>query len=80
MKSGSRRAFDWRGKQEVEESVWGVFWPLDFYGSHGLIGKVTLVVDLDGLADELQAKVHVLFPLELQQPEVTRTEQWFNET
>ena len=50
-----------------------VYWPLDLDGSHGLVGEVTLVVDLDGLADELQAQVNILLPLELQQAEETST-------
>lgn len=39
--------------------------PLNFNGSHSLISKVTFVVNLDGLADELQTQVKILLPLKL---------------
>jgi len=47
------------------------FSPLNLDGSHSFVGEVTFVVDLDGLADELQTQVQVLLPLELQQPGTT---------
>lgn len=39
--------------------------PLNFNGSHSFVGKITLVVNLNRLTDELQTQVEVLFPLKL---------------
>lgn len=41
--------------------------PLNFNGSHGFIGKITFVVDLNCLTDEVETQVEILFPLKLQQ-------------